>query len=179
MKTKIYIIIGLGILLVVLLSLSVFDIGSTRQVNLAEEEISAYNNREEITSLATPEAKASYAVGMSRMFYIPGYLDGKSTEFLALYYAIMSEPANIYYYMGQGSVPTGPEKISSMLTGVDIPLNAKAYVAGYAQTMEHKIRIPNLTGNEGMNYFNKVAARGIEPNSIETDSVAVEVVNED
>lgn len=155
MKKKTNIIIGLGISLIVISILFVCGVGKSSRGDLTEEELSAFKNRKEFTSLSNPAEKASYAVGMSQFAYVK-YLDGKNDEFLAPYYYVIANPRYYHYYGGQLNIPGAPLNFKTWRPEVDYPLNEESFIAGFAQRMENNALVSGLTGDKGKEYIDRV-----------------------
>lgn len=174
-KTKIIICLS-GILLFMSI-LFACGVGLSTSDSLMEEELEAYNNRVEYTELTTASQKAAYAVGMGRMS-VSKFLDSKNFDYLAPYYCMVSNRDKIYYYWGQTIIPLSPFVLRNWGLESDIKLDEEAFMAGYTQTMEKKVLIPELSGIKGQQYVNNIVVKQIPHEEITeiVDTVVVEEV---
>lgn len=168
MKTKIVIAIALGAILAVISTLYGLGVGMSPTYSLANEEATRYEHRKQYTSLESTAEKAYYAVGMTHMT-MNKFLDGKSKDDLAIFYCITSQPSDAYYYWGASS----SFGFSKEMPGLNVPVNEKYFLAGYAQTIEKKILMPKLSGKEGQEYLMNFTAA---PKAVDNDSIEEEVV---
>lgn len=171
MKRKINLIIILSILLICLTTLLCVGVGTSSKNTLAEDEMAAYNNRKTYSALTTQNQKASYVVGMSFRYLASGLAD-KDEEFFAKLYSISSNPESPYYYSGQLNTPSTPLNLKDWGANVDMRLNEDCFVAGYAQTMEDKVLNPELSGDKGLNYLQKISS---ELSTIDTETIVEDV----
>lgn len=156
MKIRFFII---SVLVVLLAILSILCLGRTKSVDpLVAEEMALYHNRKEVTSLSTPAEKAAYSLGMAHSLSNLQF-DNRSEQYLATFYNIVANPENQYYYNGLRNTPLTPLNLNLWIPNADIPLNVESFVAGYAQTMEKKILIPELTGEAGQLYLNSATSK--------------------
>lgn len=155
MKIKIGIIIGLSLLLIVLSALTFARVGSSASKSLEEEEMEAFQSRKVYKNLSTDSERASYALGMTQQSETK-FLDNKDTKYLSLFYNVVSNPSDTYYYGGQTATPPLPLNLRSWIPAIDMPLDEECFVAGVVQTVENKVRIPSLAGTKGKDYIFRI-----------------------
>ncbi len=141
MKLRIIIIAGLCILLAIL---SILCINGTQTKDpLIAEELAAYHNRKEYTSLSTPAEKVAYSLG-SIHFSLD--FDNRSEQYLATFYNIVSKLENQYYYRVLLNIPFAPLNLNLWIPNTAVPLDVESFMAGYSQPTEKKILTPYLAG---------------------------------
>lgn len=151
MKNQIRIIICLAVLLTVISSLFAMGVGKSSEESLEQEELNAYHSRKKYNTLSSPSEKASYATGMNLSLRT---IDGNDVKSLATVYNIISHPETASYYSGYHKTRLSQYTPTNLIgAGNESLFNADYFIAGYAQTMEDKVRIKDLSGAKGIGYL--------------------------
>ncbi|MCM1142173.1 MAG: hypothetical protein NC453_26685 [Muribaculum sp.] len=176
MNNKKYIIAGLTVLLAVMSILLSFGIGTTSE-SIVDEENKAFQNRKEIRSLSSERDRASYAAGMTRVQGAKVLDSFKDNELAPAYY-IISHPETRQFYQGMLYAFASKNQLSDPYK---ITINPRCFVAGFYQTIENKVRVPNLSGSEATSYLTEcmMHPETSAKSDYEVDTITVEEVVEE